>query len=138
MRLALHMMARLALIGVAAAYLGAQLYVTTTLNRFLRPANWQTWWGELDDWLIAPVPLVGVWLLMVAARRGGGRWRWRWCIGALLSSGLFWHLGQGIYTAITMPDIIKFVAFFMSPHLVLLAALGPMWVLSSAFGSKCS
>jgi len=37
-------------------------------------------------WTLTPVPLAGVWLLFQARDRGGGRLRWRWWVGGLLSS----------------------------------------------------
>src|SRR5262245_39306769 len=53
------------------------------------------WFFVVLPWVIAPVPLIGVWLLFEAIRRGGGRWWWRWWFGALLTYGMVdWPIGQ--------------------------------------------
>jgi hypothetical protein len=47
-----------------------------------------SWVFVIGPGVLAPAPLVGVWLLSEAASVGGGRWGWRWWCGALLV-GLF-------------------------------------------------
>jgi hypothetical protein len=103
------------------------------------------WWGAplwpnentvIFNWvvfvlleLMAPLPLLGFWLMAHAYWRGGGRLYWRWWLGGFFALDFLWGTGEFLYSALWPKERALYIGAHpgLGSILALLAVI-PLWI----------
>ncbi len=126
----LRAMAWLALAGLAAVYVWLLLADLRFVGYPLPPFNVFIWVLVVLPWLLGMALPGGAWLLLAARRVGGGYWMWRWWCGGLVVGLSLWGLVSDIAFRANGEVIDLSTDHPWLRHVLMVAAMGPAWVLS--------